>query len=35
MREALKRIFLQKYMEKTKKYTQDALLIYVKTRGAV
>lgn len=35
MREALKRIFLQKYIDKAKKYNDEALTIYVRMRGAV
>ena len=35
MREALKRIFLQKYIDKAKKYNDEVLTIYVRMRGAV
>ena len=35
MREALKRIFIQKYIDKAKKYSDEALKIYARTRGVV
>lgn len=35
MREAIKRIFLQKYVDKAKKYTEEALVFYIKGKGVV
>lgn len=35
MREVLKKIFLQKYVDEAKKYHEEALKVYIKNRGLV
>lgn len=35
MRDAIKKIFLNKYVDQVKKYSDQALMIYIKSKGIV
>lgn len=35
MRDAIKKIFLNKYVDQAKKYYEQALMVYIKSKGII